>query len=109
MDTEVQRPRWVCIVLYISLHSTFNDVRIVCLEAQQSGAWVNVKSEGVIKEAPARLRQQGWDKLRPALSVTVRAWMMRGFMEGGTRGAYSIVVSFFGEASNVNFPVLDAS
>ena len=52
-------------------------------------------------EAQERLRLQGWTALRPALSTTIRAWVMRGFLEGGLRGAKSVEVEFLGYALEV--------
>jgi hypothetical protein len=72
----------------------------VQFEVQKTNAWVDVGPEVVIKEAQERLCRQGWDILRPALSVTVRAWIMRGFIEGGLR-AHLVALEFLGYALEV--------
>jgi len=73
----------------------------VVFEAQSKNVWVDSKPDVVMIEAQERLRQQGWDKLRPALSTTVRAWIMRGFLEGGLRNAKAVEVEFLGYALEV--------
>jgi hypothetical protein len=74
---------------------------VVQFEVQKTNAWVDVGPEVVIKEAQERLSRQGWDVLRPALSVTVRVWIMRGFIEGGIREAPSFALEFLGNALEV--------
>jgi hypothetical protein len=44
----------------------------VTFEAQKSEAWTEGGPELIIEEAQKRLRKEGWDSLRPALSVTIR-------------------------------------
>ncbi|KZP31804.1 hypothetical protein FIBSPDRAFT_1037356 [Athelia psychrophila] len=75
--------------------SKFNDQ--VALEAQQTGAWTNGRSELVIQETPQRLRDLGWNKVRPALSTTLRCWIMRAFLEGGFRGNHALAVELLGD------------
>jgi hypothetical protein len=76
---------------------------IVGFEAQKTKAWVglDVRPEVVIKEAQERLDQQEWNALRPALSVTVRAWIMQGFVEGGVCGAHAGALQYLGYALEV--------
>ena len=45
---------------------------LVCLEVSMTNAWAESGSSQVVQEAPKRLEAQGWDTVRPALSVTVR-------------------------------------
>lgn len=83
------------------LSLAFPSLLTVRLEAQQKNAWVSDKPAVVISQAQSRLRLQGWDAVRPALSTTVRAWIMRGFMEGGMRRNKSAQVEFLGFALEV--------
>jgi hypothetical protein len=105
LDLDVQRPRFPILLSQILHHSetlhytpTF---LIVIFEAQSKRAWVDAKPDVVIMEAQERLRLEGWTNLRPALSTTIRAWIMRGFLEGGLRRAKSVEVEFLGYALEV--------
>jgi hypothetical protein len=44
----------------------------VRFEATMSQAWVDSRPEEVIQKAQQRLRERGWNDVRPALSVTIR-------------------------------------
>jgi hypothetical protein len=44
----------------------------VTIEAAASRTWVEAGPEVVINEALARQRTEGWNSVRPAISVTVR-------------------------------------
>ncbi|KAJ7745657.1 hypothetical protein B0H16DRAFT_1726704 [Mycena metata] len=57
----------------------------VAFEAQVRRAWTDGGPELVIREALARQSNEGWDSVRPALGVTIRALIMRGMLEGGLR------------------------
>ncbi|KAJ7109814.1 hypothetical protein C8R44DRAFT_263484 [Mycena epipterygia] len=50
-------------------------------EVEFTGAWGSGGPKQVQKEAPLRLAKLGWLPVRRALSVTVRLWMMRGFVD----------------------------
>ncbi|KAG5653892.1 hypothetical protein H0H81_009484 [Sphagnurus paluster] len=50
-------------------------------EATRTEAWTKGGLELVQQEAPKRLRKLGWGAVRPALSVTIRGWFMRGFLQ----------------------------
>ncbi|OAX34055.1 TPR-like protein [Rhizopogon vinicolor AM-OR11-026] len=47
--------------------------------------WVDMYNKQVMFEATRRLKEKGWNDVRPALSVTVRAWIVRGSLDGGLR------------------------
>ncbi|KDQ59303.1 hypothetical protein JAAARDRAFT_34037 [Jaapia argillacea MUCL 33604] len=52
------------------------------LEATKRDAFeVNLDAAELIQEALKRQRERGWDNVRPALSVTIRALIMRGFFD----------------------------
>ena len=54
------------------------------MEALQVGAWKwtreNPTIDSLLLAAKARLQTEGWDSVRPALSITIRAWIMQGFI-----------------------------
>ncbi|THU79473.1 hypothetical protein K435DRAFT_697686 [Dendrothele bispora CBS 962.96] len=70
----------------------------VITEAASSGAWKDAGPDVIMKEAPERLRRDGWSKLRSALSVTIRSWIMRGFLDGGLRQNYTTKMEFLSNA-----------
>ncbi|KAJ7285306.1 hypothetical protein C8J57DRAFT_1709540 [Mycena rebaudengoi] len=67
----------------------------VISESATYRAWTDAGPEMVINAALARQRTEGWAAVRPALSVTIRAWIMRGVMEGGLRQRYDVAKEFF--------------
>ena len=45
------------------------------------GAWTNQADEAIImREIRERVAIRGWDNVRPALDLTVRAWIMHAFL-----------------------------
>ncbi|KAJ6512834.1 hypothetical protein C8R45DRAFT_961512 [Mycena sanguinolenta] len=67
----------------------------VIFEAQAYKAWSEGGPEVVIQKALARQRNEGWDATRPALSVTVRAWIMRGIIDSGIYQHHLVAVEFY--------------
>ncbi|KAJ7687386.1 hypothetical protein B0H17DRAFT_687044 [Mycena rosella] len=63
-------------------------------EAEFTGAWSSGGPKKVQKEVVARQRKEGWLPVRRALSVTVRAWMIRGFLDS-QMGARTSGVEFY--------------
>ncbi|KAL6299613.1 hypothetical protein BKA93DRAFT_819814 [Sparassis latifolia] len=51
----------------------------VMVNCQRFQAWTGDSSQ-VIAEALRRQRKKGWDDVRPAISTTVRAWIMRALI-----------------------------
>ncbi|KAF8602703.1 hypothetical protein BDV93DRAFT_474048 [Ceratobasidium sp. AG-I] len=50
-------------------------------EAMEYGAWINQADEATImREIRERVAIRGWDNVRPALDLTVRAWIMHAFL-----------------------------
>jgi hypothetical protein len=47
-------------------------VLLVKFEATKNHAWVEGGPEKVMLEAPKRLREKGWNEVRPALATTIR-------------------------------------
>ncbi|KAJ7651523.1 hypothetical protein DFH06DRAFT_545632 [Mycena polygramma] len=66
----------------------------VRLEGELTGAWGAGGPKQIQKEVPERLKISGWLPVRRALSITVRIWMMRGFIDQNM-GALNGGVEFF--------------
>ncbi|KAJ7917037.1 hypothetical protein B0H13DRAFT_2322820 [Mycena leptocephala] len=64
-------------------------------QAQAGKAWTEGGPELVVREALARQRKDGWDATRPALSLTIRAWIMRGVMGSDVYQQHDIAVEFY--------------
>ena len=50
----------------------FTSYRLVIFETSARTAWISSGAQEVIEEAPKRLEREGWQSVRPALSLTVR-------------------------------------
>ncbi|KAI0757372.1 hypothetical protein C8Q80DRAFT_1282310 [Daedaleopsis nitida] len=61
-------------------------------------AWSNSGAREVMVEAPKRLAAEGWDSVRPALSLTVRAWLMRAHFDIFLRNSIDVSLEFFTSA-----------
>ncbi|KAJ7588129.1 hypothetical protein C8J56DRAFT_860833 [Mycena floridula] len=85
-----QDPNWI---------SMYNNQ--VMLEVTKTLAWIKAGAKTVIKEAQERLARGGWDSVRPALSTTVRCWILRGFLDSGLRQNYAGFVEFMNNAVEV--------
>ncbi|KAG2128642.1 uncharacterized protein EDB93DRAFT_1184074 [Suillus bovinus] len=70
----------------------------VKFEATARQAWHSDGVETIKERAQKRLKEKGWSDVRPALSVTVRAWIMRGMLEGRMRDAPETGVQFLKRA-----------
>ncbi|KAG2126940.1 hypothetical protein DEU56DRAFT_821582 [Suillus clintonianus] len=57
----------------------------VTFEATARRAWHSDGLETIKEQAQKRLKEKGWNDVRPALSVTVRAWIMRGTLDSHLR------------------------
>ncbi|KIJ67012.1 hypothetical protein HYDPIDRAFT_26421 [Hydnomerulius pinastri MD-312] len=63
-------------------------------ETQKWGAWPSETVETVIQNAQERQKSQGWDDVRPALGMTVRAWIMHALFDTNLRRAHHVAVEF---------------
>lgn len=70
----------------------------VYFEVTARKAWDSEGLEAIKELAQKRLKENGWDDVRPALAVTVRAWMMRGALEGGLREQPQAGVEYYRRA-----------
>ncbi|KII90584.1 hypothetical protein PLICRDRAFT_106955 [Plicaturopsis crispa FD-325 SS-3] len=71
------------------------------MEASQSRAWTDGGPEHVKQEALKRQRQEGWAAVRPAIGLTIRMWILRGFLQGGLKQDHHIAVEFYDRAIEV--------
>ncbi|KAG2122778.1 hypothetical protein DEU56DRAFT_983975 [Suillus clintonianus] len=70
----------------------------VMFEITARKAWDHEGLETVKELAQKRLKENGWDDVRPAMSVTVRAWIMRAAFEGGLRQEPQAGVEYYRRA-----------
>ncbi|TFY70073.1 hypothetical protein EVJ58_g51 [Rhodofomes roseus] len=56
----------------------------VMLETMNSGAWPALPMAKIQEEAMMRQQEHGWDAARLAVDVTIRIWLMQGFVASNT-------------------------
>ncbi|OAX35056.1 hypothetical protein K503DRAFT_851394 [Rhizopogon vinicolor AM-OR11-026] len=71
---HIDQPDWI---------SMYN--KQVMFEATARHAWDSEGLETIKEQAQKRLKEKGWNDVRPALSVTVRAWIMKASLDGSVR------------------------
>ncbi|KIK02046.1 hypothetical protein K443DRAFT_6458 [Laccaria amethystina LaAM-08-1] len=69
-------------------------------EANEVKAWIGSGPKMVKEEAIKRLKREGWQSVRHALALTVRAWIMRAFMEKSA-GNHIVGSDFYRHALDV--------
>ncbi|KAK7016333.1 TPR-like protein [Favolaschia claudopus] len=67
----------------------------IAFEATARRAWTDGGPEVIVREALARQRTEGWDTTRPALSITIRAWIMRAILSSGIYRQHKVAVEFY--------------
>lgn len=70
----------------------------VTFEATVRQAWHSDGVEIIKEKAQKRLKERGWNDVRPALSVTVRAWIMRSMLESHMRNQPEVGIQFLKRA-----------
>ncbi|KAG2145363.1 uncharacterized protein EDB93DRAFT_1251463 [Suillus bovinus] len=70
----------------------------VHFEVTARKAWNSEGLETIKELAQKRLKENGWDDVRPALAVTVRAWIMRAAFEGGLKQESHAGVEYYRRA-----------
>ncbi|KAH9891072.1 hypothetical protein C8Q73DRAFT_734877 [Cubamyces lactineus] len=73
----------------------------VIFEITETRAWSNGSSSTVMRDAPKRLREEGWNATRPALAVTVRGWIMRAFLQSNLSPDVQAALDFYTSAIEV--------
>ncbi|KAJ7081780.1 hypothetical protein B0H15DRAFT_853503 [Mycena belliarum] len=74
---------------FISLYN-----KQVIIEIQLFKPWTEGGPELVIRESLERQRTEGWDSVRPAISLTIRAWIMRAVIDSHLRQQHAAAVEF---------------
>ncbi|KAF7307345.1 TPR-REGION domain-containing protein [Mycena indigotica] len=69
-------------VFHIDFPEFFDNLRRqTVIEVQASNGWTDSGPKELMKEVPERLQNSSWDLVRPALAMTIRAWIWRAFLE----------------------------
>ncbi|KAI0735556.1 hypothetical protein C8Q76DRAFT_668229 [Earliella scabrosa] len=79
----------------------YNKQMMFELTAARAGDWADSGSKRVIEEFPARLNREGWDSARPALSISVRAWIMRAYLDANIKRSAETGLEFLKSALEV--------
>ncbi|KAJ6623068.1 hypothetical protein B0H10DRAFT_2011004 [Mycena sp. CBHHK59/15] len=72
----------------------------VKFEGEYYQAWGKGGSKTVCEQAPNRIKVEGWSSVGPALCMTVRLWIMQGFLSGST-GSQGVAAEHFRNALDV--------
>ncbi|OBZ79655.1 Small glutamine-rich tetratricopeptide repeat-containing protein beta [Grifola frondosa] len=64
-------------------------------------AWTEGGVQAVIDGAQERLRNGGWNDVRPAIATTVRAYIMRAFLESGLRSNHQLSSELYGRVVEI--------
>ncbi|KAJ7508704.1 TPR-like protein [Mycena galericulata] len=72
----------------------------VKFEGEYYQAWGSQSAKVVCEQAPGRLQKEGWSSVGPALCMTIRLWIMQGFL-GGSNGNQCLAAQLFGNALEV--------
>ncbi|KII91507.1 hypothetical protein PLICRDRAFT_105000 [Plicaturopsis crispa FD-325 SS-3] len=80
---HIDTPKWF---------NLYNDQ--VSFELMSFRAWPHAGPEQLQQEVLERQRQEGWDAVRPALAVTIRGWILRGFVQGALKNDQNVAVEF---------------
>ncbi|KAJ7024390.1 hypothetical protein C8F04DRAFT_161168 [Mycena alexandri] len=72
----------------------------VKFEGEYYQAWGKGGAKIVCEQAPGRLKKEGWDSVGPAICITVRLWIMQGFLSGST-GSQRVAAEYFRSSLDV--------
>lgn len=72
-------------------------------ECNTFGAWPSDGPDAIMRELPGRIARDGWPRTQTALSMTLRAWILRGWLGGinGLGGGHHAEVKFISGALQV--------
>ncbi|KZO95694.1 hypothetical protein CALVIDRAFT_467125, partial [Calocera viscosa TUFC12733] len=70
-------------------------------EAFGRQAWQQGSADLILREAKERLAKSDWNAVRPALSVTVRGYIIRAFLTGGLMEDEAAAVTFYDDAVGI--------
>ncbi|KAJ7610900.1 hypothetical protein FB45DRAFT_1009828 [Roridomyces roridus] len=72
----------------------------VSFEGEYYQAWGKQSPKLVCEQAPGRLKKEGWESVGPALCMTIRIWIMQGFITGNT-GKHALSAQLYSSALEV--------
>jgi len=84
---RMERPQWL---------EMYN--KQATLEAIKTGAWPGFPVERIQAEAVKLQQQEGWHAARNAVDVTVRIWIMQGFVASSTNMDAQVALQYFNAA-----------
>ncbi|KAH7881164.1 uncharacterized protein C8R40DRAFT_21713 [Lentinula edodes] len=70
-------------------------------EAQFFKAWTHEGPDIIKQKVLERLEEEGWHTTSPALTTTMRAWIMQGFYQGGLYQNHVAEVEFLGRTIEI--------
>ncbi|KAH8825918.1 hypothetical protein DL96DRAFT_1817341 [Flagelloscypha sp. PMI_526] len=70
----------------------------VMIESQTRKAWPHEGPSEIKTAVVERLKSQSWDQVRPALSLTIRCWIMKGYVMNSTNTNESAGLEFLQRA-----------
>ncbi|KAI0793345.1 hypothetical protein C8Q75DRAFT_804170 [Abortiporus biennis] len=85
-------------------NAVMRDSRIFHIAEQNWIKMFNNQNGGAayaIEQAQKRHREEGFDGVRRALSVTIRSWLLLGFLEGGLRQIHATQIEYMARAVEV--------
>ncbi|KAJ3899296.1 hypothetical protein F5879DRAFT_926356 [Lentinula edodes] len=74
---------------------------VVLGEAQFFKAWTHEGPDIIKQKVLERLEEEGWHTTSPALTTTMRAWIMQGFYQGGLYQNHVAEVEFLGRTIEI--------
>ncbi|KAG1843800.1 hypothetical protein DFJ58DRAFT_731469 [Suillus subalutaceus] len=101
---HINQPKW------IDMYNQQGDLILaslieIMLTKVQSFSKLRLARLGILKDSrpsrnlqQKRLKENGWDDVRPALAVTVRGWIMRAALDGGLRQQPQAGVEYYRRA-----------
>ncbi|KAK1226528.1 hypothetical protein PQX77_010493 [Marasmius sp. AFHP31] len=71
-------------------------------ESSRLNAWVSDDNPNrLVREVEERILRDGWDNVRPALSLTIRSWIVLAHIESCSKGNFENSVTFYNKAMKV--------
>ncbi|KAI1798214.1 hypothetical protein LXA43DRAFT_1107045 [Ganoderma leucocontextum] len=72
--------------------------RQLSVEITHARGWSDSGARKIMEQIPPKLKADGWDAVRPAISITVSGWIMRAFLEERLKGNVETALDFFTSA-----------
>ncbi|KAF7302651.1 TPR-REGION domain-containing protein [Mycena chlorophos] len=88
-------------VFHADFPGFFTNLEIqVKIEVQAFRGWGDTGPKDIMKEVPERLKNSSWSAVRPAVAITIRAWILRAVMESNM-GRENTADEFFKRAIDI--------